>query len=97
MCVCAAISWGLCAAVCAQALKGHGGVARLVLLPHESHGYRAYESVMHTLYEQDQWLERYDSRCMLCINAGDLADHADRYHSEHAAFGDIVSGPCGCS
>ncbi len=34
-------------------------MCRLVLLPHESHGYRAYESIMHTLYEQDQWIERY--------------------------------------
>jgi hypothetical protein len=34
------------------ALKGHGGAARLVLLPHEGHGYRARESVLHTLYEQ---------------------------------------------
>lgn len=42
-----------------QALKGHGATARLVLLPYESHGYRARESIMHTLYEQDQWLERY--------------------------------------
>lgn len=40
-------------------LKGHGATARLVLLPHEGHGYRARESVLHTLYEQDQWLERY--------------------------------------
>lgn len=30
-----------------QALKGHGGTARLVLLPHESHGYSARESIMH--------------------------------------------------
>ncbi|GLC33333.1 hypothetical protein PLESTB_000344900 [Pleodorina starrii] len=42
-----------------QALKGHGATCRLVLLPHEGHGYRAYESIMHTLYEQDQWIERY--------------------------------------
>ncbi|KAG2482623.1 hypothetical protein HYH03_018465 [Edaphochlamys debaryana] len=42
-----------------QALKGHGATTRLVLLPHESHGYRAYESIMHCLYEQDQWIERY--------------------------------------
>lgn len=41
-----------------QALKGHGAPCRLVLLPYESHGYRAFESIMHTLYEQDQWLER---------------------------------------
>lgn len=37
-----------------QALKGHGAPCRLVLLPHESHSYRARESVLHTLYEQDQ-------------------------------------------
>ncbi len=42
-----------------QALKGHGATARLVLLPHESHGYRARESVLHTLYEMDQWIEKY--------------------------------------
>jgi dipeptidyl aminopeptidase/acylaminoacyl peptidase len=37
-----------------QALKGHGVVCRLVLLPHESHSYRARESIMHTLYEQNE-------------------------------------------
>ena len=42
-----------------HALKGNGATARLVLLPHESHGYAARESVMHTLWEQDQWLEEY--------------------------------------
>lgn len=41
------------------ALKGHGGVTRLVVLPHETHGYSAYESVMHTLYEMDRWMEKY--------------------------------------
>ncbi|KIZ02172.1 hypothetical protein MNEG_5784 [Monoraphidium neglectum] len=41
------------------ALKGHGCPTRLVLLPHESHSYAARESVLHCLYEQDQWLERY--------------------------------------
>lgn len=42
-----------------KALKGHGATTRLVLLPHESHGYRAKESVLHTLWEMDNWLERY--------------------------------------
>ncbi len=42
-----------------HALKGHGAVARLVMLPFESHGYVARESVMHTLWEQHRWLERY--------------------------------------
>ena len=42
-----------------HALKGHGAVARYVTLPHESHGYRARESVLHMLYEQNTWLETY--------------------------------------
>ena len=42
-----------------QALKGLGGTARLVMLPHEGHGYRARESVLHMLWEQDRWLETY--------------------------------------
>ena len=42
-----------------EAIKGLGGTARLVMLPHESHGYRARESVMHLLWEQDTWLDRY--------------------------------------
>ena len=41
------------------ALKGHGCPSRLVLLPHEGHGYAARESVLHCLYETDQWLERW--------------------------------------
>ena len=42
-----------------HALKGHGAVARLVMLPYESHGYRARESVMHTLWKMNAWLEKY--------------------------------------
>lgn len=42
-----------------NALKGLGATARLVMLPRESHGYRAKESVLHVLWEQDQWLEKY--------------------------------------
>jgi dipeptidyl aminopeptidase/acylaminoacyl peptidase len=30
-----------------------------VVLPKESHGYRAKESILHLLWEQDQWLEKY--------------------------------------
>jgi dipeptidyl aminopeptidase/acylaminoacyl peptidase len=41
------------------ALKGHGATARLVMLPYESHGYRARESLLHMLWEQEQWLDRY--------------------------------------
>jgi dipeptidyl aminopeptidase/acylaminoacyl peptidase len=39
-----------------QAVQGNGGTARLVLLPHESHGYIARESVLHVLAEQFDWL-----------------------------------------
>lgn len=42
-----------------NALKGLGAPARLVMLPKESHGYRAKESIMHLLWEQDRWLEMY--------------------------------------
>ncbi len=42
-----------------NALKGLGATARLVMLPLESHGYRAKESILHMLWEQDRWLERY--------------------------------------
>ena len=42
-----------------NALKGLGGPARLVMLPKESHGYRAKESIMHMIWEQDQWLEEH--------------------------------------
>lgn len=42
-----------------NALKGLGAPARLVMLPKESHGYRAKESILHMLWEQDQWLETH--------------------------------------
>ncbi|MCP4654348.1 MAG: prolyl oligopeptidase family serine peptidase [bacterium] len=42
-----------------KALKGHGATARLVMLPHESHGYLARESILHMLWETHQWIEKY--------------------------------------
>ena len=42
-----------------NALKGLGATARLVILPKESHAYRAKESILHVLWEQDQWLDKY--------------------------------------
>lgn len=42
-----------------NALKGLGAPVRLVMLPKESHGYAARESIMHMLCEQDQWLETH--------------------------------------
>ncbi len=42
-----------------HAIKGLGGKARLVMLPNESHGYRARESVLHALAEMIEWFDRY--------------------------------------
>ncbi|HEX9189660.1 MAG TPA: prolyl oligopeptidase family serine peptidase [Vicinamibacteria bacterium] len=42
-----------------QALRGNGGTARYVVLPHESHGYRARESVLHALAEMIEWADRW--------------------------------------
>ena len=42
-----------------QAVKGTGGNARLVMLPFESHGYQARESILHTQAETIRWLDKY--------------------------------------
>jgi dipeptidyl aminopeptidase/acylaminoacyl peptidase len=42
-----------------NAIKGLGGTARLVMLPDESHGYAARESVLHMLWETDRWLDMH--------------------------------------
>ncbi|TDW47201.1 dipeptidyl aminopeptidase/acylaminoacyl peptidase [Flavobacterium sp. 270] len=42
-----------------QALKGLGAPARMVILPKEAHGYVAKENILHLLWEQDQFLEKY--------------------------------------
>lgn len=41
------------------AIRGNGGTARLVMLPLESHGYSAKESVEHTLFEMIDWFDRH--------------------------------------
>ena len=42
-----------------NAIKGHGGTVRYVSLPYESHGYAGKENLLHMMWEQDQWLEKY--------------------------------------
>jgi len=42
-----------------HALKGFGATARLVMLPNESHSYRARESVLHVLAEMFEWFDKY--------------------------------------
>lgn len=41
------------------ALKGFGGTARLVMLPCESHGYSARESILDVLAEMFEWFDKY--------------------------------------
>jgi dipeptidyl aminopeptidase/acylaminoacyl peptidase len=42
-----------------QAIHGNGGIVRLVMLPHESHGYAAQETIEHVLWEQIDWFNRH--------------------------------------
>jgi dipeptidyl aminopeptidase/acylaminoacyl peptidase len=42
-----------------EAVRGVGGTVRLVMLPYESHGYAARESIEHVLYEMLSWFDRY--------------------------------------
>jgi dipeptidyl aminopeptidase/acylaminoacyl peptidase len=42
-----------------QAVRGNGGIVRLVFLPNEAHGYRAKETIEHVLWEKFQWFNKY--------------------------------------
>ena len=42
-----------------NAVKGHGGTVRFVFLPYEAHSYRGKENLLHMLWEQNQWLDKY--------------------------------------
>lgn len=42
-----------------NAVKGNGGTVKLVMLPYEAHSYRGKENLLHLLYEQGQWLDKF--------------------------------------
>ncbi len=42
-----------------DAIRGTGGTARLLMLPHEMHGYSSREAVEHVLAEQVAWFDRH--------------------------------------
>ncbi len=42
-----------------EAIRGNGGTARLVLLPHEPHLYTAMESNEQLIYEMLRWFDKY--------------------------------------
>ncbi len=61
-----------------NALKGHGATARLVMLPYESHGYRARESVLHMLWETHRWLETRVRKQVPRVERGEVGLGGDR-------------------
>ncbi|XP_074581756.1 putative glutamyl endopeptidase, chloroplastic isoform X1 [Curcuma longa] len=73
-----------------NALKGHGALCRLVILPFESHGYSSRESIMHVLWETDMWLQKY------CINNPDEStDHSSKDESKNSSRKSTVSAAGG--
>jgi dipeptidyl aminopeptidase/acylaminoacyl peptidase len=42
-----------------EAIRGNGGIARLVMLPHEPHWYTARESNEQLVFEMVSWFDRY--------------------------------------
>ena len=62
------------------ALKGNGAEVKMVLLPHESHGTRGFESVCHTLAETSDWLDAHTS-----VSAVEAAAEKDKKEAELAA------------
>jgi dipeptidyl aminopeptidase/acylaminoacyl peptidase len=42
-----------------EAIRGNGGVARLVMLPHEPHWYAAMESNEQLAFEELRWFDKY--------------------------------------
>jgi dipeptidyl aminopeptidase/acylaminoacyl peptidase len=42
-----------------EAIRGNGGIARLVMLPHEPHWYSAMESNEQLAFEELNWFDKY--------------------------------------
>ena len=42
-----------------EAVRGNGGITRLVFLPFEAHGYRGQETIEHVLWEKFTWFDKY--------------------------------------
>ncbi len=53
-----------------NAIKGQGGTVRYVVLPYEAHGYRGRENLLHLLYEEDTWLDKYVKNAPPASNGG---------------------------
>ncbi len=65
------------------AIKGNGGTTRLVVLPYESHGYAARESVMQTLAEMTDWFDKHVKYAPPRPVSPATADDSDAAHGAH--------------
>jgi len=61
-----------------EAIRGNGGIARLVMLPHEPHWYAAMESNEQLAYEELRWFDRYVKNAPPRGRAGDARTSAAR-------------------
>lgn len=77
-----------------DALKGHGAVARLVMLPHEGHGYRARESILHVIHEQERWLDMHVLPAFEAAGEGGLAALPEGLC---ASLADVADGQSGAA
>jgi dipeptidyl aminopeptidase/acylaminoacyl peptidase len=71
-----------------SAIKGHGGTVRFVLLPLESHGYAARESVLHMLWKMNNWKHKSGR----CANQG--GEGLDALTSSLPTAGPTLTSPC---
>ncbi len=51
-----------------QAIRGNGGIAKLVMLPHEPHWYTALESNQQVVYEMLNWFDTHVKQAPVNLN-----------------------------
>lgn len=56
-----------------EAIRGNGGVTRLVMLPHEPHWYAARESNEQLVYEMLRWFDKYVKNAPVASTAAAVA------------------------
>ncbi|XP_074368396.1 putative glutamyl endopeptidase, chloroplastic [Apium graveolens] len=75
-----------------NALKGHGALCRLVILPFESHGYAARESIMHVLWESDRWLQKY---CVINTSDANVSSESSKDVAKEPTDSESKAVPAG--
>ncbi|HUB77722.1 MAG TPA: prolyl oligopeptidase family serine peptidase [Bryobacteraceae bacterium] len=59
-----------------EAVRGNGGITRLVFLPFEAHGYRGKETIEHVVWEKLTWFDKY-------VKAAGPAEHTSANEAVH--------------